>query len=189
MNIESPTKKQQQILNWGKDLFFKFGPKRVTIDEICKKAKLSRVTFYKYYSNKNQLLLAIRKELMDTGFGKFDEISELDIEYSEKIKLMSKWRYEFFSTIDSEFLHEILEMDDVEDKYNKLFLLNITKAQAKGEIREGIKPELILAMTEKLHLITKEGLWKEMFHSYADYQDQVRTILFFGMLRAEQKDA
>ena len=53
-NMSNP--KREQILKTGKELFWKFGFKRVTIEEICKEAGISKMTYYKYFTNK-----------MDTG--------------------------------------------------------------------------------------------------------------------------
>ena len=44
--------KYNQILTKGKELFWKYGIKRVAIEEICKQAHVSKMTFYKYFKNK-----------------------------------------------------------------------------------------------------------------------------------------
>jgi AcrR family transcriptional regulator len=53
--MQSASKKYESILITGHDLFWKFGFKRVTIDEICKKAEVSKMTFYKYFTDKIDL--------------------------------------------------------------------------------------------------------------------------------------
>ena len=37
-------------------------------------------------------------------------------------------------------------------------------------------------VTEKLSEIVKEGTWKEVFSDFKDYQYQVRTLIFYGLL-------
>jgi len=44
--------KREQILTTGKELFWKFGFKRVTIEEICKEAGVSKMTYYKFFTTK-----------------------------------------------------------------------------------------------------------------------------------------
>ena len=56
------TKKEQDILIAGKKLFFKYGLKKVTIEEICAEANVSKMTFYKYFPNKTALV----KKVFDT---------------------------------------------------------------------------------------------------------------------------
>lgn len=177
------SKKYQDIIETGKRLFFNFGSKRVPVEEICREAGVSKVTFYKYFKNKDALVKVIRDEIVSTGFENFDQISEMDISYPEKIKLISKWRIEFFSTIPKNFLNELVTLDIVNNEFKMRFLKNIKDGQKKGEIKQNIKPELIWLITEKLSEITKEGKWKELFDDYIEYQDQVRNMLFWGMLK------
>ncbi len=48
-----------------------------------------------------------------------------------------------------EFIHDVLDLDEVVEEAKKRFLSNIIKAQQKGEIRKEIAPELIWLVTEK----------------------------------------
>jgi len=160
----------------------KFSPKKVTVEEICREAKVSKVTFYKYFKNKSELLNVIRDELMDMGFSKFDEISNMNIPYPDKINLMSEWRIKFFSSLNGNFLGEVLELELVAEESKKRFLKNIKAAQSTNEIKPDLSPDLIWLITEKMNEVTREGSWKKLFNNYADYQDQLRTIMFFGML-------
>ena len=78
------TKKQILIIDTAKDLFMKHGVRRITINEICEKAGVSKVTFYRYYTNKQELAIFIRDSLMQEGFSRFDEISDTDISFAKK---------------------------------------------------------------------------------------------------------
>lgn len=176
------SKKRDQIIQTAKNLFMRFGVKRVTVEELCKEAGVSKVTFYKYFQNKFALANTIKDELMEIGFAAFDEISALDIPFLEKIHRMTQWQMEFYAQMNNEFIREIVSMKDVEDEYKKRFLSNIQNAQMKGEIRSELNLELIYLMTKKLQEITKEGTWKNIFSNYSQYVEQVRTIIFFGLL-------
>jgi AcrR family transcriptional regulator len=44
--------KYLKILAAGRDLFWKHGFKRVTIEEVCREAGASKMTFYKFFENK-----------------------------------------------------------------------------------------------------------------------------------------
>lgn len=181
------SKKRQQLIEKGTELFLKHGVKRITIEEICVKAEVSKMTYYKYFTNKEALLKTIRDDLMEQGFSKFDEINTMDVTFVEKVGLMSKWRMEFFSTIQSEFLDEIIEMDDYKKAYMTRYIDNIKTAQQRGEIRKDLSPDLVALMTEKMREMTLEESWRGIFDDYATYQQQLRTIMFFGMLSDENR--
>jgi AcrR family transcriptional regulator len=179
--------KRKQLMDKGKELFLKFSPKRITVEEVCRESNVSKVTFYKYFKNKSDLTQAIREEMVETGFSKFDEISRQDIPFIDKIQLMSKWRMEFLSKIQGEFLDELIEFDKFAEESKKRFLKNIKTAQDKGEIRSELSIDLIWLMIEKLHEITLSGEWRKYIKEYSEYQDQLRTIIFFGMLTNKEK--
>ena len=54
-------KKYKQIIATSKELFWKFGIKRVTVEEICSQAHVSKMTFYKFFPNKIELAKIILK--------------------------------------------------------------------------------------------------------------------------------
>ena len=174
--------KRKQLVETAKELFYKYGAKRVTIEEICKTAGVSKVTFYKYFENKKGLIRHIRDELVEVGFNRFDRICEMNISYPEKIRLMTEWKVEFFAQMKNEFITELLGVDSVLEETKKRFLRNIVTAQEKGEVRQDLSPGFIWMVTEKLNEIIKEGSWKGVCRDYADFQRQMRTLTFWGLL-------
>ncbi len=50
------------------------------------------------------------------------------------------------------------------------------------EIRADIDPEFLWLVTEKLSELVKDETWKEVFSDFSQYQYQVRTLLFYGLL-------
>ncbi len=175
-------KKYTQLVETAKGLFLKHGIKRVTVEEICEKASVSKVTFYKYFSDKMQLARIIVDQLNDEGFSKFDEINRLNLPYPEKVDLMTQWRAAFFSQMAAEFIEDVLVFDDVQQEVEKRHLRNIVDAQEKGEIRPDLSPKLILLVTEKLNEIVKDGSWKAIFTDFNEFQRQIRKIYYYGLL-------
>ncbi|UCD39298.1 MAG: helix-turn-helix transcriptional regulator, partial [Fidelibacterota bacterium] len=72
-------------------LFSRFGARRVTVEEICREANVSKMTFYKYFPNKVELVRTIRDNWEEEGFMRFDEINAMDLPFPEKIDLMTRW--------------------------------------------------------------------------------------------------
>ncbi|HVA99448.1 MAG TPA: helix-turn-helix domain-containing protein [Bacteroidia bacterium] len=50
---------EENILQTAVELFFKYGIKSVTMDDIAKQLSMSKKTIYNYYSNKNEIVLAL----------------------------------------------------------------------------------------------------------------------------------
>jgi AcrR family transcriptional regulator len=179
---------KQKIKETGKKLFFKYGIKRVSVNEICEESNISKVTFYKYYKNKMHLALELRDELMKKGFSIFDKINTLDISFTEKINKMTEWQADFYSQMNNEFIKEIVNLKELEEEYKKRFIKNLKSGQDKGEIRPELNLELVYLISKKLQELSKEGIWKEVFSDYSEYIKQIRTILFFGMLSRNENE-
>jgi len=182
------SRKQEQIVRTAKELFSRFGAKRVTVEEICCEAGVSKMTFYKYFPNKIELVKNIRDEWVEEGFRKFDEINAMDLPFPEKINLMTRWKVEFSSRVSAEFIRELVDIDDVMDRAKRRYLRNITNAQNEGEIRPDIDPEFLWIVTEKLYELVKDGTWKEVFSDFSQFQEQLRTLIFFGLLTRTGND-
>jgi AcrR family transcriptional regulator len=176
------TKKQILIVSTAKELFMKHGVRRITINEICQKAGVSKVTFYRYFTNKQELAMLIRDSLMQEGFSRFDEISGREIRFAEKIDLMTEWRREFFSGMSADFIEDVFSMEDMKEKFRDRLLHVIRSAQQKGDIRKEISPELVWLVTEKMNELVTEGQWKSAVKDYGEYQGQMRLMFYHGLL-------
>ena len=176
------TQKRTQIIQTAERLLSRFGAKRITVEEICREAGVCKMTFYKYFSNKVELVRNIRDDWVEEGFRKFDEINAMDIPFPEKINLMTRWKVEFTSRVNTEFIRELVSIDDVMERAKRRFLGNITDAQKLGEIRSDIDPRFLWIVTEKLYELVKEGSWKSVFTEFSQFQEQLRTLIFFGLL-------
>jgi AcrR family transcriptional regulator len=174
--------KKEQLIATAQSLFFKHSIKRITIEEICRTAGVSKVTFYKHFANKQALVIHIRDKLLDEGFQQFDIICEQDIPYPEKIAQMTQWRIQFFSQMSSEFIEDIFSMDDIHMKIKSRFFKNIVMARERGEIKKEFSPELIWMVTEKLNELVVDGSWKKITLDYSEYQAQMRNLFYHGLL-------
>ena len=178
--------KREEILRTGERLFSRFGAKRVSVEELCREAGVSKMTFYKYFPNKAELIRTIRDNWIDLGFKKFDAINAMDIPFPEKIDRMTRWEVEFSSRINTEFIREVLSTEDVEKRFKKGYLGNITRAQAKGEIRGDIDPEFLWLVQRKLGELFRDECWKEVPMAFDRFQEQLRTLLYFGLLARKE---
>lgn len=180
--------KHQNLVDTSQELFFKHGIKRITVEEICKKAGVSKVTFYKYFKNKKDLAAYIKEKLIHEGFEKFDAISKQNIPFPEKIDQMTQWKVNFFSHMSSDFITDMFRDNTFKKDVKNRFLNNIQTAQTKGEIRPDLNIELIWLVSEKLGEIGAEKSWQNIFNDYGAFQKQLRTIFFYGLLVRDEKE-
>jgi AcrR family transcriptional regulator len=182
------SQKQEQIVQTAIRLFSRHGSKRVTVEELCREAGVSKMTFYKYFPNKVELVRTIRDDLMEEGFAKFDEISALDLPFPKKIDLMTRWKVEYAARVNADFIRELVSNDELLVEFKRRYLANITSAQQKGELRSDIDPEFLWLVVEKLGELVKDGSWKALFSDLSQYQQQLRTLLFYGLLTRKEEE-
>src|ERR1035437_3109283 len=87
-------KKILQILSAAEDLFQRFGFKRITIEEICTKANVSKMTFYKYFPNKNELIKHLMSSWLTQVEKTINEFEGMEVDFTEKIKILLRLKEE-----------------------------------------------------------------------------------------------
>lgn len=84
--MEYMTKKQNDIFEAGKRLFYKYGIKKVTIEEICEEANASKMTFYKYFPNKVELAKTVIDDYYSSALERYENMMQSDIPVEEKVR-------------------------------------------------------------------------------------------------------
>lgn len=69
-------KRTRALLDAGLELFLVRGIENVTIDEIAKRAKMAKGSFYRYFKSKEELVDALIEPLMNTASAAFDGCKE-----------------------------------------------------------------------------------------------------------------
>jgi len=182
--VQKKSKKREQIVETAKNLFMRHGIKRVTIEEICKKAGASKMTFYKYFPNKIELVKHIWRNMQEEGFNKLDEIDAMEIPLPEKIQLMFNWKREYVSNISDIFIEEILpiHMEHIDmEEYRKRFVQFIVDAQKRGEVRREIRPEFFIAVLDKLHELALDEELIKSYPSFMEFNREIKDFFWFGI--------
>ncbi len=163
-------KKQLKILDTARDLFWKHGFKRISIEEVCQKAEVSKMTFYRFFPNKVELAKAVFDREVEEGLKKFRAIMDEDAHASDKIKKMVQLKIEGTNNISREFLHDFYSnrelglKDYIEEKTKQSWVEVLSvfrRGQEKGWFRKDMKPEFIAYVSQKMsELVVDENLLK-----------------------------
>jgi AcrR family transcriptional regulator len=195
--MEKRSAKLQAILDAAKSLFWKHGIRRVTIEEICEVAGVSKMTFYKYFSNKTALAKYIIEDLSEAGLKTYKDILASEISYDQKVKLMIESKLNNTNDLSQELFYELYKDKDhelaktIEAIKNKMFDIYVDdfrKAQISGDIRSDIKPEFILFL---LNRVTEMMTESDLVSMYPDPQHLIAEVtnLFFYGIMSEKKTA
>ncbi|MFW5821233.1 MAG: TetR/AcrR family transcriptional regulator [Bacteroidota bacterium] len=189
--MDNINEKYKDIVNQGKDLFWKYGIKKVTVEEICAKAGTSRVTFYKYFDNKEQLAYYILKNLLDESIKEFEEIMNSAEPFETKVKQVIHFKIKNTGRISYEFLSDIQNAD-----YPQIVrLINQTKvdtmkiledhfreAQWNGFIRKDVKMEFILYFINKMQELVYDPQLEKLYPDTGALVSELIRFFFYGIL-------
>jgi AcrR family transcriptional regulator len=183
------SKKKAKIVEAAADLFRRFGIRRVTVEEICRVAGASKMTFYKYFPNKIALLRFIWRSWVDAGYRRLDEIDALDIPFIEKMRRIIEYKMELISSMKPEFIEEVLRADPefielIEEMKRENFarwMEFVEKAQARGDMR-AVRPEMCLAYMDKALEIMRDERLRSLYPNSVDFIREAHDFLFFGLL-------
>jgi len=176
------SKKETQIVETAQDLFMHYGIRRVTVEEICRRAGVSKMTFYKYFANKIELVRHLWHAWFDKGYERLDEIDVMDIPLPDKIQMMFDWKTDLLSKMSTEFLEEILPLDLEREKILRRFMEFIIRAQKRGEIRAGINPEFLMAVLDKLYELGDNEALRARYPSLIEFNREIKDFFWYGVI-------
>lgn len=188
MVVES--KKQASVLRTAKELFWKHGYKRVTIEEICKKAKVSKMTFYRFYPNKLVLAKAVFDMVIDNAILEFRELINQNISPSEKMRRMLQMKLEGTNDISKEFVMDFYNNPDlgvagyIEKRTSEVWqgiVEDFRRGQLEGWIRKDFKPELILVLSQKVMELVRDENAMKLYDSPQEFIMEIANFITYGI--------
>lgn len=187
--------KKQKIEQVAKELFLKYGFKKVTVDEICRKAHVSRKTYYTFYENKNALVLYIVDEISKQSLQDFRILIDGPGSFAEKMSKAMELKFEFSKSISMEFIADIFDPTATEImeywknvmQESMLLLMNFLKdGQRRGEMNPDLNLNFVLWFYGKMADILKAPEALMLFGSAEELVKQVTQVLVFGIMPVEK---
>ncbi len=183
--------KKEKIENTARELFWKHGFKKVSVDEICKKSQVSRKTFYTYYANKSALVIAIMEQKSNVIFEMYEQINSRDITFAEKLRELLELKFAFNKDYSIEFISDFFHPDsqeilgyfsDLTSKSIQLTREFYKQAQAKGEMNPELNIDFVMWMLQKqLELISSDEALA-LFPDTDIMTRQLSYLIIFGIM-------
>ena len=187
--------KLAQIVQTSKELFWKYGIKRVTIEEICNEAGVSKMTFYKHFKNKTEVVKVIIAMITQDAMEKYKSIMDRDIPFAEKISQSIQLKMESTAEMSHEFfddyyLHAEPELRDfLQMKVQESLALiynDYVEAQKNGEIRKDLKPEFIMFFLNKMMEMAEDKQLEKLYPNPQDLIMEITRFFFYGIMPREK---
>lgn len=183
--------KYQDILSTAHRLFWKFGIRRVTVEEICAEAEVSKMTFYKFFKNKIELAIKVIDNIFSESEGKYKSLMSRDIPFEDKIKAQIAMKFEGTKDISEEIIKDIYSGWNKElNKYFMTYAARMTKmvqddyleAQKQGHIRKDVNISFVFYMSQKMAEMSTDSNVLAIYKTPQEAIMEFMNMLFYGIL-------
>lgn len=156
----------------GRRLFWKHGFKRVTVEEICKEAGVSKMTFYRFFPNKLELAKTVIDKVFADSLNEFRSIMESPAAPDEKLRAMIMMKVEGVHDISPEFMQDFYNNSDIGlttflvEKSAAVWLEmrnDFSMAQEKGIFRKDLNLDFFFLFSQKAMEIAKDEAFIRLF--------------------------
>lgn len=159
MNVNLLTKKQSALLSNARTLFWQLGYRKVTIEDVCKHAGVSKMTFYKFYPDKLALAKAVYSMEVEKSLNRFRAIMQSEEAVDKKLEAIITLKSDAVENISQAFLHDFYVDEQLglkefvgqitNDSWQDILVL-FSEAQQKGEFRKDFNPAFFLFIAQKI---------------------------------------
>ena len=180
-----------EIIEAAKELFFKHGFKRISIEDICNRAGVSRRTFYVYYENKTDLLIKLLEKIHEIQLKEFSAIKNSDLSFSEKLIQMTNYNIAQFEQVTPEFLADIHDtsfvefrahFEEKEKRWKEKTRIFFAEAQKRGDIRADLDIDFMHLFMDYAIATLKNDEMKKRYPDPVLLLRKIANILFYGIL-------
>ena len=182
----SQNKKYLDIIQSARTLFWKHGFKRVSIEEICREAKTSKMTFYKFFSNKLELAKSVFDFVVDDSISTFKTVLHETTSASELIGQMLQMKKEGIHEISKEFITDFYTNPElglknyIDEKTRTVWaemIGDFKLAQERGILRKDLNIEFFVYFTRKFSDLLNDPYLNKI---YPNPQDLIMELTRFS---------
>lgn len=181
---------QNRIIEAAAQLLKAHGVRRVSVEDICKKADLSKVTFYKYFEDKIEIGKIVLENTFQKTLSRSEKILNSDFSFQEKFQLILESNDLYRQDLGEPFLEDLLHDVDPEltqklaeiaqraQKINEKF---IKQGQTSGVLSKKFSIDFILFVAEQLNGIAKKPELSQIVPNTLDKMHLLNEFFFFGI--------
>jgi AcrR family transcriptional regulator len=191
INFESFPPKKLQLIETAQDLFSRHGVHRITIEEICKTANVSKMTFYKHFSNKWDVARAVLDYLINIGLTMYYDLIQEPIPFAQKVEKILMIATSRVHAIGSVFLDDLMEPDsplhayfmEQQKKVSELSIEFLQSAQKEGILHKNIQMPVALFMLTRLSELLNHPEFIQIMPDIEERAAEIATLFFQGFSR------
>jgi AcrR family transcriptional regulator len=183
----------ERIQTSALELFTSTDADRVSMDAIAARAKVSKVTIYKYFHSKENLRQEIIKRYIDESLANIQEVLDSDLDFFEKLKITLMAQLNSLKVAGSQALFDLLEsdsqsegegQDSLQKRIREIMYCFYEQGKKEGYIDESLSFETLYLFSEIFQAGFK-ALWSNYAPNSIDAErlEQLLHLCFYGIIR------
>ncbi|MBN2205865.1 MAG: TetR/AcrR family transcriptional regulator [Candidatus Aminicenantes bacterium] len=190
-------RKRAALLSQARALFYKHGIKRVTVEEICRDAGISKMTFYKHFQDKNNLARQVLLDMIEDVEKRYEAIRKADVPFVEKLKALIPLKVEQSEALGWDYLKDITSgafpelsalLRSRQEKNTRIFVQDIAAAQARGDVRPNLNAESLLFIIDEMKDWVKDERLLRRFGSVKALTEAFMDFFIYGLVGRPDTD-
>lgn len=180
-----------RLMDSAEGLFLKFGIRRVTVVEICRVAGVSKMSFYRYFRDREEIAIKVLERFFNRRMEIFDGILESKMPFEEKLHRIAAVKGQQLKHTSSQLIRDLTAerdsqlgayLEDLQTRQIRKTRERFLAFQESGHIRKDIQVDLIMYILEHLW----EGMHNEkLLSAYDDksrLQKEMFEAIYYGIL-------
>jgi TetR/AcrR family transcriptional regulator, cholesterol catabolism regulator len=148
---------EEKIVKGAEELFFKYGIRSVTMDDIAKHLGMSKKTIYQYFKEKDEIIHKLMLARLKKDECTFSECVNNASNIVDEVFSMMKNIHEIFSTINPQLFYELQKYYPQTWKlfkdFKEEFILKMVEKSLEKGIKEGhVRPDINVKILSRLRM-------------------------------------
>ena len=186
---------KEQILTCAKDLFFKYGLRNVTMDDISRNLGMSKKTLYTFFDNKKEIVNAITENFLKNYESDYEILVQNSENAIQELFLLMNNLKNVFEKIDFRLIQDMQryfpEAWAMFERHKRNFMYakirdNLLKGIKEDLYRSDLKIEIIasLRLEEVQWSLSKEILFEDKF-SILEIHNETLIYYLYGIVSSK----
>lgn len=193
--VQSSSRAKVAIYNSAKALFWKQGIRKTSVEEICREADVSKMTFYRHFENKLEVAELILEEFHKDGFDGFEKIMSSDEKFSEKMRQLIELKHKISQDISIDFVRDVFEdmesdlakrMEHHRVKSEAQILKHFEQAQRDGWVRKDLNLQVMLGLMRQLSSQLTSDVFMDQFENSSEAIVEMTKFFVYGIQPIEE---
>lgn len=186
---------KKSIVQGAQELFWTYGLRSVTMDDIASKLAMSKKTLYQYIQDKAELVYLCAEHQLENEHCNMEEASQKAENAIDQVLKIMEYNRQFFLNFHPSLILDLqrsypkawkMFLRHKEEKIIKSIKANMQRGKEEGLYREDIEPEVIARMRmAQVESIFNPQVFSPKTHHIGEVQFQIFKHFLYGLVTLE----